>query len=361
MKKLKSLRIATSSVSRMQERRSIESKGVATMNIRKHWKKILLSSAALFWASCGGDSENSPVLPNNNGSETPSSSSVATPTSSVGITESSSSEISSADGCSENCGTPLSSAEESSSSSALSSGISREQMPYRLASDTSVACYRHYIGAGGKCLDPVHVADSPAEIMRKLKENQTLSLEELSELEDDLLGEQIDVPLYGTSFYTCTHIEMKSTYACTDGNMYESLEGDPKYVVKDNLLYSIEEYEEKFPKSSSSSEISSSSEPPSPLCQKSDFVDSPGLRQEFENDKDAIIDSVKATEGVSEEKVKCLKSIYATRYLSDFSGYIAKTQTCDGDTIVNPRYQAKLDSNKVYIQEQIDECLKDKQ
>jgi hypothetical protein len=331
------------------------------MNIRKHWKKILLSSAALFWASCGGDSENSPVLPNNNGSETPSSSSVATPTSSVSITESSSSEISSADGCSENCGAPLSSAEESSSSSALSSGISREQMPYRLASDTSVACYRHYIGAGGKCLDPVHVADSPAEIMRKLKENQTLSLEELSELEDDLLGEQIDVPLYGTSFYTCTHIEMKSTYACTDGNMYESLEGDPKYVVKDNLLYSIEEYEEKFPKSSSSSELSSSSKPPSPLCQKSDFVDSPGLRQEFENDKDAIIDSVKATEGVSEEKVKCLKSIYATRYLSDFSGYIAKTQTCDGDTVVNPRYQAKLDSNKVYIQEQIDECLKDKQ
>ena len=27
------------------------------MNIRKHWKKILLSSAALFWASCGGDNE----------------------------------------------------------------------------------------------------------------------------------------------------------------------------------------------------------------------------------------------------------------------------------------------------------------
>lgn len=350
----------------MLERRSIDSKGVATMNIRKHWKKILLSSAALFWASCGGDSESTAPTGDTDdpGKIQPDDIDGLKTDTLYGVRpvySSSSSEISSADGCSENCGTPLSSAEESSSSSALSSGISREQMPYRLASDTSVACYRHYIGAGGKCLDPVHVADSPAEIMRKLKENQTLSLEELSELEDDLLGEQIDVPLYGTSFYTCTHIEMKSTYACTDGNMYESLEGDPKYVVKDNLLYSIEEYEEKFPKSSSSSEISSSSKPPSPLCQKSDFVDSPGLRQEFENDKDAIIDSVKATEGVSEEKVKCLKSIYATRYLSDFSGYIAKTQTCDGDTIVNPRYQARLDSNKVYIQEQIDECLKDKQ
>ena len=31
------------------------------MNIRKHWKKILLSSTALFWASCGGDSESSSV------------------------------------------------------------------------------------------------------------------------------------------------------------------------------------------------------------------------------------------------------------------------------------------------------------
>ena len=31
------------------------------MNIRKHWKKILLSSTAFFWASCGGDSESASV------------------------------------------------------------------------------------------------------------------------------------------------------------------------------------------------------------------------------------------------------------------------------------------------------------
>jgi hypothetical protein len=30
----------------------------ATMNIRKHWQKIVLAVAALFWASCG-DSESS--------------------------------------------------------------------------------------------------------------------------------------------------------------------------------------------------------------------------------------------------------------------------------------------------------------
>ena len=33
------------------------------MNFRKHWKHFLLSSAAFFWAGCGGDSES--IAPEN--------------------------------------------------------------------------------------------------------------------------------------------------------------------------------------------------------------------------------------------------------------------------------------------------------
>ena len=45
------------------------------MNIRKHWKKILLSSTALFWASCGGDSESTSIAggTNNEAPVTPDS------------------------------------------------------------------------------------------------------------------------------------------------------------------------------------------------------------------------------------------------------------------------------------------------
>ena len=40
------------------------------MNFHKHWKHFLLSSAALFWASCGGDSESASVTGGEN-NETP--------------------------------------------------------------------------------------------------------------------------------------------------------------------------------------------------------------------------------------------------------------------------------------------------
>lgn len=317
------------------------------MNIRKHWKKILLSSAALFWASCGGDSESTPTAgPCGDCGEFPSSSSEALPKSSSDDAVSSSSE------------------EASSSSEAISS--SSMDMPYRLASDTTIACSAAMLSAGNGCLDPVEVVkvDSPEEIMRKLQENRSLTLEELSQLEDDLLGEPIDVPLYGVRPYTCVHHAMNFTYMCSDGKQYIVQEGNPAYVLKDSLLYTMEEYEAKFPKSSSSSEAESSSseevgEPPSPLCQKSDFTNAQELQEKFQNDKDAIVDSVKTAEGDSldEQKAKCLKSVYKASYLCSFSGYVAKTQTCDGESVVNPRYQAMLDSNRVYVERQIDMCL----
>lgn len=307
----------------------------------------MLSSAALFWASCGGDSESTLTAgPCGDCGEFPSSSSEALPESSSDDAVSSSSE------------------EASSSSEAISS--SSMDMPYRLASDTTIACSAAMLSAGNGCLDPVEVVkvDSPEEIMRKLQENRSLTLEELSQLEDDLLGERLDVPLYGVSPYTCVHHAMTFTYTCSDGKKYIAQEGSPAYIVKDSLLYTMEEYEAKFPESSSSSEAVSSSseevgEPPSPLCQKSDFIDRSELEEKFMADKDAIIDSVKTAEGDPqlEEKLECLKYIYEDSPALNFSGYVAKTQTCDGESVVNPRYQTKLDNNRDYVVRQINRCL----
>ena len=93
------------------------------MNIRKHWKSILLSSTALFWASCGSDSESStaPQVPES--SAAISSSETAEPASSDATH--SSSEIGS---------------NTESSSDAVQSSSSGETGAFKLASDPNVTC-----------------------------------------------------------------------------------------------------------------------------------------------------------------------------------------------------------------------------
>ena len=89
----------------------------------------------------------------------------------------------------------------------------------------------------------------------------------------------------------------------------------------------------------------------------------------YDSDKEALIDSVKAANGdnLSDTQKNCLDSNIVpkdvrknldggTTYMNP-RGPIATKQICDGDTTVNPRYQAKLDSNKAFIKKQIDECL----
>ena len=137
------------------------------MNIRKHWKKILFSATTLFWASCGGDSENSPIIPYNNGSEPSSSSSAESPTSSAVNIKSSSSE------------TPLSSSETvSSSSTENSSSSSSAILTHKLASDTTVICSRGYSGHKEGCF--LHESDGyqknsriAANLKDLLKNNKT--------------------------------------------------------------------------------------------------------------------------------------------------------------------------------------------
>ena len=96
------------------------------MNIRKHWKKILLTTTAFFWAGCSGDSvTDASFHPESSSSEanTPSSSSILGTSSSESVPTSSSSEQVSSS--SESAPTS-SSSEVASSSSEMASSSSGE-------------------------------------------------------------------------------------------------------------------------------------------------------------------------------------------------------------------------------------------
>jgi len=341
------------------------------MNISKYWKRLLFSATTLFWASCGGDSENLPIAPHNNGSEQPSSSSVEAQTSSSAENPASSSEFSETSSSE----APSSSSEAvSSSSSEISSSSSSAIPTHKLASDTTVICSRGYSGHKEGCF--LHESDGyqknsriAANLKDLLKNNKTRTLEELSAIEDSLesIHEFEDAPVYGVTH--CVRYTYVTSFHCSNGKIYDVHEEydnpyieEHNYLPKDeymqegNIIYSWDEYKEKF--ISSSSESSSSAEPPSPLCSKDDFINFNNLYDEFYKTRKNLTDSIKNSISINELELKksCLNNINVQRPY--FKGSIATKQICDGDTTVNPRYQAKLDSNTEYIQKQIDECLK---
>ena len=192
--------------------------------------------------------------------------------------------------------------------------------------------------------------------MDALENNKTRSIEELIKLEDKLEFESLG---YGTLYgvpATSTGIK-PSKYTCSNDSTYSA----STHVGTSGMLYSNADYKEKYP------------DPvPSPLCQKTDFM-SNGITEElgihredfagdmvieYSTDKQTLVDSAKTANGESltDTQKQCLDNdVYG---LSEYAGPIASKQICDGDTTVNPRYQAKLDSNKAYVLKQIDNCLK---
>ena len=373
------------------------------MNIRKHWKKILLSSTAFFWASCGGDSED-PIYvtsdPNNASSTNPT----INPDDLDGIKtdtlygirpvyNTDSGAISSSDACAD-CNAPASS--------------SSEGTQYKLASDPTVTCTKGNLQPGDECLLYSTESESSTEsdsstkqsrqenadnLQNLLINNKTRTLEELSAIEDSLekISPFLEEPLYGVPEIprrACIRVEMQTPFECSNGQKYithdkteayywlehRSLRQND-YIQVNGLLYSLDEYKENFvssssrapessseavsssePESSNEPESSSSVEPPSPLCTKDGFYINSQVRRTYYDNKEAIIDSVKTTlnEEELEAKKACLDSVRTKEI--DFIGPIAAKQICDGNTIVNPRYQAKLDSNEAFVQQQIDEC-----
>lgn len=327
------------------------------MNIRKHWKSILLSSTALFWASCGSDSESAtaPQVPDS--SATISSSDTAEPASSD-ATPSSSETGSNAE----------------SSSDAVQSSSSAATKAFKLASNPNATCKITGSLPTGSCIEFAKSTStkssgpSQLDLRYQLQTNTTKTLEELEEIEAELENtpDFSEVALYGVQTPSCIRYNFKETFECSNDSTYTTYADDSgMYVLKDSTIYTREEYDQKFsskPKtaeSSSSAEpvSSSSAEPPSPLCTKNDFIGADDLREKFNSDKAAIIDSVKQTADTTANA--CLDAIPSRESIAAIKGLVARQQICDGDTIVNPRYQAKLDSNNAFVKEMSENCLKD--
>lgn len=298
------------------------------MKYRSFLRKSILIIAGFFWASCGDDD----AQPISISEHAPESSSSLEPSSSENSLPQSSNPNDSepAEGIS-------SSSPESSSSAPTGDVSSSSGEQFKLASDTSVTCTSKQTSYS-EC---VNTAGSSGEtcysIENDLRINTTLTIEELIEIENRLENCIEAVTVYGVS--PCMPRAITFTeYNCLNGKTYTYL--------KDGLVYTNAEYDSLF--NSSSSEASSSSAAPSPLCQKTDFISKDGAILRSKEEK---LDSlVAAGETVSDSLKACVN-----RSIPYNVGKYAKTQICDGDTTVNPRYQAKLDS----IREEVDKAIKD--
>ena len=287
------------------------------MNYRSFLRKSILIITGFFWASCGED-DAQPITINEPAPE--SSSALESSSSESSLPQSSSS----------------SNSPESSSSAPTGDVSSSSGEQFKLASDTSVTCtskqttYSECVYSGGS-------SEACYSLESKLESNKTQTIEELIKIEDRLENCVEAVTVYGVS--PCMPRAITFTeYNCSNGKTYTYL--------KDGLVYTNAEYDSLF--NSSSSEASSSSTAPAPLCQKKDFVKKSDVSDSCIKEK---LDSLStAGETVSDSLKKCVKA----SFLYD-DGEYAKTQICDGDTTINPRYQAKLDS----IREEVDKAIKD--
>ena len=329
------------------------------MNIRKHWKKLLLTTTALFWASCTSENENTfPTIGQDTSSAVdPGISSDSNKSSSEKAVESSSSDA----------------VASSSSEAKIPSSSSLNLNAYKLASDPSITCTPSYIN-GGKCLDSEDFYNARDNILEKiekhkkiLEENQTLTLEQLDSLEEEIIEANKQWETQTSSYYTnrnsnCVHMDPGTlVYNCSNNESYEASTLVTDY--DNHILYTKEEHRAQFPEkyqSSSSSELKSSSSatPPSPLCQKHDFTTEADFDKAWENDKKELLDIAKKELGtkLAEKDSICLDRVERT-YLYPSTDVIAKKQTCDGETIVNPRYQQELDTLKASVKKLIDKCI----
>lgn len=288
------------------------------MKFRSFLRKSILIITGFFWASCGED-DAQPI-------------SINEPASESGSTLESSSSENSLPQLSSSSNSP-----ESSSSAPTGDVSSSSGEQFKLASDTSVTCtskqtsYSECVNTAGSSGETCYSIESDLRI------NTTLTIEELIEIENRLENCIEAVTVYGVS--PCMPRAITFTeYNCSNGKTYTYL--------KDGLVYTNAEYDSLF--NSSSSEASSSSAAPSPLCQKTDFIAKNMVSNSIVKEK---LDSlITAGETLTRNLTNCVDLSFPYN-----DGKYAKTQICDGDTTVNPRYQAKLDS----IREEVDKAIKD--
>ncbi|MBO7059902.1 MAG: hypothetical protein J6W54_02225 [Fibrobacter sp.] len=302
------------------------------MKCRFFISKSLLIVASIFWASCSED-DSQPISIHDSSPESSSSGDTLLQSGSSNGSEPAEGTSSGAPG---------------SSSSTPTGDISNSSAQYRLASDPSVTCNQTFHPTNN-CRSMVCDYDPPIEChdeQVKLKFNKTEPLEKLDSIEDRLERCYEAIPVYGTGPCHCVGYQTIMEYTCSNGKVFP--------YAEDGLVYTKEEYEAKFlssssAKSSSSVAESSSSAAPSPLCQKMDFIT---RGEAFKNSLDEKLDSLAAAgETVSDSLKKCVRRSFPYE-----EGKYAKTQICDGDTTVNPRYQAKLDSIRKEVDKAIENC-----
>lgn len=374
------------------------------MSIRKHWKKICLSAATFFWTGCSDSDSAKPMEPNSNGECNDSTS--LSPECGGGmialygvapIIDSSSGAISSSDSCDENCENMIS----SSSTQQNAASSSSHENPFKLASDPTVSCDTSVTRQ--EFYDcPSSKSSNPCEDVRNaLIMPDTLRDESVQRLEKELLNCNLDnylAPAYGVP--VCTHGTRTITkYVCDNGKIYSSNE----MWLRDKTLYTSEEYKEKFPSSSSSSETpieSSSSEPPPVTCNHENILNYEQLfdvvkaemyqelLQELDSDgnlltadKRAVLESFLDREN---EVLKVKTLTWDDTYLRDengnhipngdmmfttdgekariyneiyFEGRVFKNTTCsDGTEEITALYKERADLIRNYIQGVIDEA-----
>ena len=198
------------------------------MNIRKHWKYLLFSSTAFFWAGCGGDSESStaPQVPES--SAAVSSSEMAEPASSDAAP--SSSEIGS--NTESSCD-----AMPSSSSDAVQSSSSDGTMAFKLASDPNVTCKMTGTLPTGSCIEFAKTTSTRS--FRPSQQNLKGQLEDSPDFEE--------APLYGVQMPSCRRYNFQETFECSNGSTYTTFaDSSGTHVLKDSTIYSREEYNQKF-------------------------------------------------------------------------------------------------------------------
>lgn len=324
----------------------------------RHWKKIALVLTTLFWVSCTYEDEAQPLYgvapPPVSSSDNAAFSSSSETSNSSGIAESSSSE---------------GIAESSSSAVVEQSSSSLRGDQYRMGSNPDITCIRSNVPGTNNCLDAEDKRSWTETRKKMLEENQTRTLAELDSLEDDLIvGFDYGAPEYGVP--DCTHRDLGyAVYKCTNNETYSA---SSFYSDESRFLYTEEEYKAKYPEkfqSSSSAEPESSSSvtPPSPLCQKTDFVTTSELEELFEKDKAALLDSAKAEKGenLTPSDSSCLSRIQETEgeiFLKKGNdsysvNVLAKKQICDGDTTDNPHYLKEIDKIQNFLKQEIRDCI----
>lgn len=304
------------------------------MNIRKHWKKVILSCAAAFWASCNdGESCTKPDSFENNPNDNEHSNNPQSFSSNIFVQQSSSGTFEGSSSSDIERTAPLYGIYQVSSSS-------KNEPLLRRANDTTVTCTSHTNH------DKIYLSwDSGKPSCDELKqslENDILSVEEIIEKENDLAdcAGYIEATLYGIP---PTKDVTKVTYTCSNGEILKGMYGGNS-VVKDGLLYTDDEYLEAFPPSSSSLENSSSSESSRVVenqgCNKTDFISKEDAIAEISKEIEIKQDSIAKENGASEKFLNCISySIYKEELMDGSRGFIAKTEKCpDGTTGENEKF-----------------------